>query len=142
MSARRPIPAAGAALTALLLACSPASVSRIGPPVPPRPDDCEIEILDREEKPSRPYRDVGMVSLENCQDYRTPPCSEWLRRAAQLRPDDRDTVTRAADAEWDAGRRREARDSYGRLLKRWPDHPRRGRVLSRLVEYESSRPAP
>jgi hypothetical protein len=23
-----------------------------------------------------------MVELENCQDYRTPPCREWLRKAA------------------------------------------------------------
>jgi len=70
------------ACVAFLVSCNPASVSRIGPPVAPRRGDCEIEILDRGEKPSRPYRDVGMVALENCQDYRSLPCSEWLRRAA------------------------------------------------------------
>jgi len=67
---------------------------------------------------------------------------EWLRRAAQLRPDDRDVLTRAADAEWNAGRKLDACDSYGRLLQRWPDQLDRGRILSRLVECESSRPAP
>ncbi|MCP4603104.1 MAG: hypothetical protein GY847_21750 [Proteobacteria bacterium] len=63
-------------------ACSPASISRIGPSVPPRQANCEIESLKKGEKPSRPYRDVGMVALENCQDYLTLPCSEWLRKAA------------------------------------------------------------
>ncbi|MCP4675135.1 MAG: hypothetical protein GY854_06440 [Deltaproteobacteria bacterium] len=64
------------------VSCSPATVSRIGPSVPPRTDDCDIEVLEPGETPSRPYRDVGMVTLENCQDYRSPPCREWLRRAA------------------------------------------------------------
>jgi hypothetical protein len=62
--------------------CSPATTARIGPPVPPRPPDCDLEVLEGDATPSRPYRDVGMVELKNCQDYRTPPCSEWLRRAA------------------------------------------------------------
>jgi hypothetical protein len=61
--------------------CSPASPTRIGPSLPPKPTDCEMEIIKRGEKPTRPYRDVGMVALENCPDYRMAPCREWLRKA-------------------------------------------------------------
>ncbi len=69
------------ALGLLMTGCSPASISRIGPGIQPRSTDCEIEVLEEGRKPSRPYRDVGMVSLENCQDYLTLPCREWLRKA-------------------------------------------------------------
>jgi len=65
-----------------VLGCSPATISRIGPPIPPRAKGCDVQILEKGEKPSRPYRDVGMVTLENCQDYRTPPCKRWLEDAA------------------------------------------------------------
>ena len=71
------------AIAALLLAgCFSATVSRIGPPVPPRNPDCDIEVLAPGQRPSRPYRDVGMVTLENCQDYMTPPCLGRLEKAA------------------------------------------------------------
>lgn len=39
-------------------------------------------MLEPGQKPTRPYRDVGVVSLSHCQDYRIAPCREWLRRAA------------------------------------------------------------
>lgn len=64
------------------LGCSPVSVSRIGPPVDPRSADCEIEVLEEGTLPTRPHRDVGMVSLENCQDFRVNPCKKWLVEAA------------------------------------------------------------
>jgi hypothetical protein len=68
--------------TALALgACSPVNVARIGPQLPPRAGDCTIEILDRGATPQRPYRDVGLVTIENCQDYRTAPCRAWLEEA-------------------------------------------------------------
>lgn len=61
--------------------CSAASVSRIGPTLSPRSPDCDVEILEAGTKPTRPYRDVGVVSLKNCQDYRTRPCRDWLAEA-------------------------------------------------------------
>jgi hypothetical protein len=77
----------GAARTALFAAalaacaCAPLYVTRIGPQLPPRAEGCTVEILDRGETPARPYRDVGLVTIENCQDYRTPPCRGWLEEA-------------------------------------------------------------
>ena len=76
--------AAGAAAVAIALlacACAPLSVTRIGPALPPRTGDCAVEILEPGEIPQRPYRDVGMVTIESCQDYRTPPCRLWLEEA-------------------------------------------------------------
>ena len=69
-------------LAAAVLSCSPAKPTRIGPAVVPRPADCELEVMEEGERPTRPYREVGMITLENCQDYRTPPCSGWLQEAA------------------------------------------------------------
>jgi hypothetical protein len=66
----------------LMVACSPVTISRIGPPVSPRDPDCDLEVLEEGETPSRPYRDLGVVRLDNCQDYRTPPCRTWLAEAA------------------------------------------------------------
>jgi hypothetical protein len=85
--ALRPAHTASAAVLALALttattACSPVFVSRIGPPVPARDPGCELELLEEGQLPDRPYRDVGMVELDNCQDYRTPPCRTWLEEAA------------------------------------------------------------
>ncbi len=65
----------------IVTACSPSSISRIGPSVPPRSFDCDVEVLEKGNTPSRPYRDVGVVALENCQDYRTMPCRKWLTDA-------------------------------------------------------------
>jgi hypothetical protein len=70
-----------AAAAFLLVACSPAAIVRIGPPLPARPAGCGIEVL-AEGAPSRPYRDVGLVELSNCEDYRDPPCRLWLEDAA------------------------------------------------------------
>ena len=70
------------ALALATAACSPVFVSRIGPPVPPRDPGCDLELLEEGQLPNRPYRDVGMVELDNCQDYRTPPCRTWLEEAA------------------------------------------------------------
>jgi hypothetical protein len=70
-----------AAAAFLLAACSPAAIVHIGPPVPARPTGCGIEVLG-EGTPSRPYRDVGLVELSNCEDYREPPCRQWLEDAA------------------------------------------------------------
>jgi len=68
--------------TALSLsACAPMQVTHIGPKLPPRAADCTVEILDRGETPTRPYRDIGLVTIENCQDYRTAPCRRWLEEA-------------------------------------------------------------
>jgi len=69
-------------LAVVIAACSPVFVSRIGPPVPPRDQGCDLELLEEGQLPDRPYRDVGMVELDNCQDYRTPPCRGWLEEAA------------------------------------------------------------
>lgn len=65
-----------------LPACSPVTISRIGQQQQPRTSGCEIEVLKKGEKPSRPYKDVGVVALENCYDYTTPPCLGWLENAA------------------------------------------------------------
>jgi len=62
-------------------ACSPATATRIGPPLAPRPNDCAVEVLEDGLAPVRPYRDVGMVTLQNCQDPLTPPCRGWLEEA-------------------------------------------------------------
>ena len=64
------------------LSCSISEVTRIGPAVPSRGKDCGIEILKEGEKPSRPYRDIGMVSLNNCESYLTPPCVGALKAEA------------------------------------------------------------
>ncbi len=63
-------------------ACAPAKVVQMGPKIPPRPDDCDIEVLKKGAVPSRPYRDIGLVELENCQDYLRLPCRRWLTEAA------------------------------------------------------------
>ncbi|MDD5308611.1 MAG: hypothetical protein PHU25_14935 [Deltaproteobacteria bacterium] len=65
----------------VLAACSPAAIVHIGPPLPARPSGCGVEVL-KDGTPSRPYRDVGLVELSNCQDYRVPPCRLWLEDAA------------------------------------------------------------
>jgi hypothetical protein len=62
-------------------ACSPAAVTRIGPPLAPRQNDCAVEVLEDGSAPTRPYRDVGMVTLQNCQDPLTLPCRRWLEEA-------------------------------------------------------------
>jgi hypothetical protein len=63
-------------------ACAPITVSRIGPELAPREDKCAVEVLDRGEAPARPYRNVGLVAVESCEDYRTPPCRGWIEEAA------------------------------------------------------------
>jgi hypothetical protein len=77
----RPVPRL---LLPLLLAaaCSPVTVSRIGPDAPSRPAGCAVEVLEPGQLPDRPYRAVGVVALENCQDYRREPCRSWLVDAA------------------------------------------------------------
>jgi hypothetical protein len=75
--ARTAFAAAGLAVCS----CAPLRVSHIGPTLPPRARDCAVEILDRGETPKRPYRDVGLVTIENCQDYRTAPCRRWIEEA-------------------------------------------------------------
>jgi hypothetical protein len=71
------------ALVALLVAaCSPVTISRIGPDLPRRPPGCAIEILDPGRVPDRPHRVAGVVALDNCQDYRAEPCRGWLEDAA------------------------------------------------------------
>jgi len=65
-----------------LAACAPLTVARIGPPLAPREAGCAIEVLERGEVPARPYRDVGMVTVESCQDYRAAPCRGWIEEAA------------------------------------------------------------
>ncbi|HUT76930.1 MAG TPA: hypothetical protein VM285_04550 [Polyangia bacterium] len=69
-------------LPLLAAACSPVTVSRIGPDAPPRPAGCAVEVLEPGQLPSRPYRAVGVAALANCQDYRTEPCRGWLVDAA------------------------------------------------------------
>jgi hypothetical protein len=70
-----------AAVALALCACAPVTVARIGPLLAPRTGDCAVEVLDRGEVPKRPYRDVGLVTVESCQDYRTPPCRGWIEEA-------------------------------------------------------------
>jgi hypothetical protein len=64
------------------VSCSPVSISRMGPAVTPRPSDCEIDVLAEGALPSRPYRDLGVVALKNCQDYKSGLCLRWLTEAA------------------------------------------------------------
>ena len=70
-----------AAAAVFAWSCSPVSITRIGPPLIPRGEDCEVQIFEEDNLPNRPYRDVGMVTLDNCQDHRVPLCSNWLRKA-------------------------------------------------------------
>lgn len=82
MSAATHATVLAAALAWLGCGCSPVFVSRIGPPVEPRDPGCELELLEEGQTPSRPYRDVGLVEVDNCQDYRFSPCRDWLEQAA------------------------------------------------------------
>ncbi len=61
--------------------CSPAKIVRMGPEIPPRSADCEVDVLKKGAVPPRPYRDIGLVELENCEDYMRLPCRKWLTRA-------------------------------------------------------------
>jgi len=81
MSAR-PWPVAPLCLLLAAAACSPVTISRIGPAAPPRPAGCAVEVRDPGREPERPYRRVGIVILEQCQDYRAAPCRNWLVDAA------------------------------------------------------------
>jgi len=60
------------------VACAPVSVSHIGPRLAPREEKCAVEVLDKGETPGRPYRDIGLVTVETCEDYRMPPCRTWI----------------------------------------------------------------
>lgn len=70
------------AVVSLFGGCSPATSTRIGPPVPPKQEGCSIDILDVGAVPDKPYRDVGVVHLKNCQSYKSGPCREWLIKEA------------------------------------------------------------
>jgi len=61
--------------------CLPVSATRIGPPRPARDAGCEVEFVTAGE-PTRPYRDVGGLTVQNCQDWQAAPCREWIREAA------------------------------------------------------------
>jgi hypothetical protein len=65
-------------ITFVLVGCSPVSISRIGPTQPSRGKGCEVEVIPPGEEPPRPYRDVGVVHLTNCQEYTAGPCRRWL----------------------------------------------------------------
>ena len=67
---------------AFAAACAPVTISRIGPQLAPRQEKCAIEVLEPGQAPQRPYRDVGLVTVETCEDYRTPPCRAWIEEAA------------------------------------------------------------
>ncbi len=67
-----------ASLFLFAAACGPAQISRIGPSVPPREQNCEVEVLEPGETPFHAHRDIGMVSLQNCQQYHVNPCRKWL----------------------------------------------------------------
>lgn len=57
---------------------------------------------------------------------------QWLRRAAERRPDDVGVLVRLADAEWAAGQPRRAAEYYRRVLQKDSDHPQRVRMLNRI----------
>jgi hypothetical protein len=65
-------------LIVLVSACSPATISRLGPSLPPRKPNCEVEVLEPGKTPFHAHRDIGVVSLENCQQYHVNPCRKWL----------------------------------------------------------------
>jgi hypothetical protein len=65
-------------ITAALAACSPVSISHIGPALPSRGKGCEVVVFPPGEEPPRPYRDIGVVHLTNCQEYTWGPCKQWL----------------------------------------------------------------
>jgi hypothetical protein len=71
-----------AVIAGAALACSPATISRIGLPRPPRAPDCSVKVLDPGETPDRPIVDIGVVALENCPDYNRGSCIKWLKKAA------------------------------------------------------------
>jgi len=60
-------------------------------------------------------------------------CREFLRRAAELRPDDVAVALRFADALWSAERKDEARKWYLRVLGLSPAHVERGRIERRIA---------
>ncbi len=67
------------------VSCIPASISRIGPPRARKPEDCEIRVLPPGETPDRPWVDIGVVHLENCQEYHVGMCRKWLiEKACEL----------------------------------------------------------
>lgn len=70
------------ALSLFFSGCAPAVVSRIGSPLPPKPEGCSLDYVEEASQLSGPYRDIGMISLKNCQDPQRAPCSVWMRRAA------------------------------------------------------------
>ena len=65
-------------LVFLVVGCSPVSVTRIGPKIPSRQKNCDVLVLPPGEVPDRPYRDIGMVHLTNCQEYTVGLCRNWL----------------------------------------------------------------
>jgi Tfp pilus assembly protein PilF len=67
---------------------------------------------------------------------------QWLYRAIRYKPDHQDALLRLADADWAAGRGRDAASLYRRLLQCCPDHPDRPRILRRLAESTSASSAP
>lgn len=63
------------------VACGPAQISRIGPSLPPREPNCEVDVLEPGATPFLAHRDIGVVSLQNCQQYHVNPCRKWLIKA-------------------------------------------------------------
>ena len=72
----------GIAVSFVFSACIPASITRIGPPRPAKPGDCEVKVLPPGETPDRPWVDIGAVHLENCQEYHVGLCRTWLIKKA------------------------------------------------------------
>ncbi len=69
----------------MMTSCVPASISRIGPLRPPRKTSCEIEVLAPSLKPSRPWVDIGVVLVQNCQEYHVGLCRKWIvQKACEL----------------------------------------------------------
>lgn len=69
-------------LFVLVSGCAPVTVTRIGPPVKPKKEDCPIALLEDGKTPDRPYRDVGVLVLKNCPDYHLEGCRKWVFREA------------------------------------------------------------
>ena len=68
-------------LSAVIVGCSPVSVTRIGPVMPAHEAGCEVLVLPPGETPDRPHRDIGMVHLSNCQEYTVGLCRKWLEES-------------------------------------------------------------
>ncbi len=69
-------------LTIFTVSCAPYTITQTGPALDPKSENCDITVLSPGKTPDKPFRDIGMVSLKNCQDYQSGLCLKYLKKAA------------------------------------------------------------